>query len=176
MSAWIVFPDHISYLVAGALELAPDGFLTFGDGKLLTPETMDATGQLLMDENVRSVGYRYDRDTFDELPGPVDKTGIRHYRHIALDLPFDPIVLLKQLDCFAYQSCECPDWEQTDAHAFCQVVRGLAEAMLPADLQRLEQSRWSSSAQLFPAYRNSDAYDAAPWGIEPEFRADRKVA
>ena len=56
MSAWIVYPDHVSYLVASALDLAPDGFLTFGDDKLLTPHTKDEIGQLLMDESVRSVG------------------------------------------------------------------------------------------------------------------------
>lgn len=170
MSAWIVFPDHVSYLVAGALELAPDGFLSFGTGKLLTPHTRDEIGQLLMDEIVRSVRHRYERDTFDELPGPVDKTGIRDYRHIAHDLPFDPIVLLKQLDCYEYQACECPDWEQTDAYDFCEVVRSIAEATLPAALQRLERSRWSNSADVIPAYRNSDVYDNAPWGIGPEFR------
>src|SRR5688500_4687219 len=99
MSAFLVFPEHISYLVACALELAPDGFLPFGNGRRLTPHTRDEIGQLLMDENVRSVWHRYDRDTFEELPGPVDKTGIRDYRHIALDFQLDPIVLLKQLDC-----------------------------------------------------------------------------
>ncbi len=170
MSAWIVYPDHVSYLVACALDLAPDGFLTFGDGCLLTPETMDEIGQLLMNENVRSVGYRYDRDTFEELPGPVDKTGILSYRHIELTLPFDPIVLLKQLDCYAYQACECPDWLETDAHAFCQVVRVLAEAKLPPSLRHYEQSRWSSSSHQVPAYRNSETYDDAPWGIGPELR------
>ncbi len=176
MSAWIVYPDHISYLVAGALELAPDGFLVFGNDRLLTPDTKDAIGQLLMDENVRSVGYRYERDTFDELPGPIDKSGILDYHHIDLDLPFDPIVLLKQLDCYAYQSCECPDWLSTDAHAFCEVVHGLAEATLPPAMRRRERSRWSSSAQLIPAYRNSDVYDNAPWGIEPAFRRDQLCA
>ena len=176
MSAWIVYPDHVSYLVACALDLAPDGFLSFGNGTLLTPHTKDEIGQLLMDENVRSVGYRYSRDTFDELPGPVDKTGILDYRHIELDLPFDPIVLLKQLDCYAYQACECPDWLETDAHAFCEAVRGLAEMTLPADLQRLAHSRWSSSADVIPAYRNSDAYDNAPWGIGPEFRRGYEAA
>ena len=176
MSAWIVYPDHVSYLVACALKLAPDGFLTFGDGCLLTPETMDEIGQLLMDGNVRSVRYRYRRDSFDELPGPVDKTGIRDYHHIALDLSFDPIVLLQQLDCYEYQSCECPDWPDTHAHAFCQVVRTLAEVELPPVLRRLVQSRWSASTQPVPAYRTSDAYDAAPWGMGPEFRQGKVAA
>jgi len=169
MSAWIVFPVHTSYLVASALELAPDGYLTFGHGRLLTPNTKDEVGQLLMDENVRSVQYRYDRDSFDELPGPVDKTGIREYRHNNLDLDLDPIMLLKQLDCYEYQSCECPDWEETDAYAFFQVVRALAEPQLPPALQQLEQSRWSSSTQLVLAYRNSETFDEAPWGIGPTF-------
>jgi len=166
MSAWIVFPVHTSYLVASALELAPDGFLTFGHGRLLTPNTKDEVGQLLMDENVRSVQYRYDRDSFDELPGPIDKTGIRDYRHIPLDITLDPIELLKQLDCYKYQTCECPDWEENDAHAFCQVVRVLAEAQLPPPLRQLRQSRWSGSPVLVPAYRNTDVYEKAPWGID----------
>ncbi len=176
MSAWIVYPDHVNYLVACALDLAPDGFLTFGNGKLLTPHTRDEVGQLLMDENVRSVRYHYDRDTFDELPGPVDKAGIRDYRHIALEVTVDPIVLLKQIDCYEYQTCECPDWLTTDAYAFCQVVRTLAETKLPIDLRRLERSRWSSRVQLIPAYRNSGAYDDAPWGIGTEFRRCQTAA
>jgi hypothetical protein len=176
MSAWIVFPIHISYLVACALELAPDGFLTFGKGRLLTPHTRDQIGRLLMDENVRSVQHRYDRDSFEDLPGPVDKSGIRDYRHIELDIEVDPIVLLKRIDCYAYQSCECPDWEDTDAYAFCQVVRELVEAQLPLDLRRLERSRWSSSRQLVPAYCNSDAYNDAPGGIDPLNITDERAA
>jgi hypothetical protein len=129
-----------------------------------------------MDENVRSVQYRYDRDAFEDLPGPVDKTGIRDYRQIDLDFALDPIVLLKQLDCYAYQSCGCPDWEETDAYAFCQVVPALAEAQLPDSLRRLEPSRWSSSRQGVPAYRNSDAYDDAPWGMIPVGLPDGKAA
>ncbi len=121
-----------------------------------------------MDENVRSVQYRYERDAFEDLPGPVDKDGVRDYRHIPMAVTLDPIVLLKQLDCYAYQSCECPDWPVTDAFAFCQVVRGLAEMQLPPELRRLEQSDWSSSAQPVLAYRNTDGYDDAPWGIGPE--------
>ena len=176
MSAWVVYPDHVSYLVACALDLALDGFLTFGNGKVLRPHTKDETGQLLMNENVRSLRYRYDCDTFDELPGPVDKTGIRDYQHIALDLPFDPIVLLKQLDCYAYQSCECPDWSQTDAHAFFQVVRALAEAKLPPSQRHYEQSRWSSSPRLVAAYYNSNAYDDAPWGLRSAFLREARAS
>jgi hypothetical protein len=175
MSAWIVWPGHVSYLVHGALELAPDGFITFGNRKLLTPHTNDAVGQLLMDENVRSVQHRYDRDAFEELPGPVNKTGMRGYRHIESGVAFDPIVLLKQLACYEYQTCDCPDWPQTDAYAFCQVVRRLAEAALPDALRRLERNRWASGLHLIPAYRNSDAYEDAPWGIEPSVGQDSEA-
>jgi hypothetical protein len=141
-----------------------------------TPHTKDEIGQLLMDENVRSVWHRYDRDTFEEPPGPVDKTGIRDYRHIALDFPLDPIVLLKQLDCYAYQSFECPDWEESEAYDFCQVLRPLAEARLPPSLRRLEQSCWSSSRQLVKAFYNTDAYDEAPWGIDRSWLRGEAVA
>jgi len=130
-----------------------------------------------MHENVRSVQYRYSRDSFDELPGPVDKTGIRDYRHIEFDLPFDPIVLLKQLDCYAYQSCECPDWSETDAHAFCQVDCGLAEATLPTTMCRhYEQSRWSSSPRLVAPFYNSNAYDDAPWGPQSAFLREARAS
>jgi hypothetical protein len=119
-----------------------------------------------MDENLRSGQYRHDRYTLEELLGPVDKTSIRDYRHIEPGVTFDPIVLLKQIACYGYQSCECPDWEQTHANAFCRVLRELAEAAHPRDLQRLERNRWASGPHLVPAYRNSDAYEEASWRIQ----------
>ena len=56
----------------------------------------------------------------------------------------------------------CPE---TNAHAFCEVVRPLAEAQLAPALRQRVQARWSSSLMLVPAYQNSDAYEAAPWGL-----------
>ena len=176
MSAWIVWPHHISYLVAGALELAPDGFITFGKGKLLTPHTKDAVGQLLMDENVRSVQYRYDRDTFEDLPGPVDKSGIRDYRHIELDVDVRPDRPAQADRLLRVPVLRVPGLAGDGRVQLLQVVRALGRGSAPACPAATGAQPWASTPQLIPAYRNTDAYEDAPWGISPGYREDREAA
>ncbi|GIW55025.1 MAG: hypothetical protein KatS3mg082_1429 [Nitrospiraceae bacterium] len=31
---------------------------------------------------------------------------------------------MKALGCYRYQSCETPDWEQTEAYQFCKALEG----------------------------------------------------
>lgn len=122
MSAWIVSKAHIDVLVTGLVRsevVASEG---------LTP---DQLGQALWEENHRSVNYRYGEDT----PTP-------EYRHEAHDV--SPVVLLKQIGCYDYQSCEHPGWIDSDA------------------------KRWSGKLYLLLAGRvdtHTAEYDEAPWGI-----------
>jgi len=82
--------------------------------RTLTPETADAVGALLRAQNIRSVNFRYNEDEpeaeayyqFAELPGTVV-----------------PIVVFQAIDCYEYQSCETPDWESSEACAFCDALR-----------------------------------------------------
>jgi hypothetical protein len=78
----------------------------------LTRETAGRIGAMLMTENRLSVNHRYDENeieapyVFDSLPGQVD-----------------PVVVLKAIDCYEYQTCEHPEWHKSEAYAFCQALR-----------------------------------------------------
>lgn len=122
MSAWIVSKEHIDALVTGLVRsgiAAPTG---------LSP---DQLGQALWAENHASVNARYGEE--DSAPA---------YVHAVLDLP--PAVLLKQVHCYDYQSCEHGGWETSPANAWITTLDGLL-------------SRVTSDTS--PAYRD------APWGI-----------
>ena len=162
MSAYIVPREHIALLVEVARigprrhEVAP-GTAWYGprwsgpDG--LDPNVDDRTGSadrigtMLTAENVRSVAYRYPGET--RLPGTYpngEGDWIAPYVH-------DPyrrrigqpsaVQVLKAIGCYEYQSCESPDWEQSEAFAFCDALRRSLIHCL-------------------------DGYDAAPWSWEAE--------
>ena len=85
----------------------------------LTPATAGAVGAILLAENRRSVDYRYREDEIEE----VYTHGPSRLRH--------SVEVLKAIDCYEYQSCETPDWAQSEAHQFCQALRGLLIGQLP---------------------------------------------
>ncbi len=96
----------------------------------LTSETASIVGMMLVAQNYASVNYRYAEK--DEEP-------IYRYKPLA-GYP-NPVIVLKAIDCYEYQSCETPDWEETEAHAFCQSLRKRMIHHLPG-------------------------YDDAPWDIQ----------
>ncbi len=77
----------------------------------LTPATAQAVGAMLLAENRHSVAYRYNRrELGDEYThGPSRRR--------------DPLEILKAIACYEYQACETPDWEQSEAAAFCRALR-----------------------------------------------------
>jgi hypothetical protein len=97
--------------------------------RLLTPQTAGRVGALLLAENRRSVDHRYDETEWEEpyLFEPVPGWP-------------DPVIVLKAIACYEYQSCEHPGWRTSEAHAFCQALRARAISLLPG-------------------------YDQAPWDI-----------
>ena len=100
----------------------------------LTPETAGQVGAMLMAENRRSVNHRYD-ETQEEAPYVFEKLPGRP----------DPIIVLKAISCYEYQSCEHPEWEESEAHAFCEALRHRMIAALPgyddADAWEITDSR-----------------------------------
>ena len=138
MSAWLVSQHHIAALATALLDL--------GHGP-------QAVGETLLRENERSLRYRYEERAepyFNEdgqltapfaFAGPVREGGVAW--------------LLKQVDCYAYQACEHPAWQQSEAKRLCDAIEaqiaGLSEDEAPA--LRLD------------AVRSSREYNAAPWGI-----------
>lgn len=149
MSAYIVSDEHIRALLTFALVLGErSGFAWLGPGNdapnayqrgqawgpaaiaqaqerrcVLTRETADRWGQMLLDQNYVSVGHRYDES--DDAPR------FDYGRHFLDHAPVSPVAVLKAIDCYVYQSCEDPGWEESNARRFCDALRKLAISKLP---------------------------------------------
>ena len=86
----------------------------------LTEETVARVGQVLWDENVKSVNYRYDEyrpaESYHYKPFPVSLT---------------PANVLGLINCLSYQSCEHPEWEDSEAYAILQSIKAAAIDALP---------------------------------------------
>ena len=78
-----------------------------------------ATANLLHDENVRSVNYRYN----DEMP--------LEAREFLFTGDLTPIEVIKLCQGLKYQSCEHPAWDDSLAHALLQQIISDATRLLP---------------------------------------------
>jgi len=108
----------------------------------LTLHTSGRVGAMLRLENRRSVNHRY-AETEDEAPYVFTKLG---------GVP-NPVVVLKAIDCYEYQSCEHPDWRWAEAFAFCEALRRRMIGQLPG----YDQAPWEivDKYVFCPEYRNS---------------------
>lgn len=127
MSAWIVSKEHIDYMVAAMRKYDTHGSKDWNSDKV---------GQMLWDENHASVAHRYSNRAVDELPGAPMET----YAFTPPKRALDPAVVLKQIACYEYQSCEHDGWKESEAHKWCKLLQELCIYALPG-------------------------WDAAPWGI-----------
>jgi hypothetical protein len=131
MSAWIVSKKHIDALVTAYLHSQ------YFDSQR-TAEENDRIGQMLWDENHRSVNYRYKEAMlppsykFEPCSTFENKDGSK--------VKLDNIALCKLIDCYEYQTCEHKEWATSEACSFCNALR-----------KRLVM--------------RTDGYEDAPWGI-----------
>jgi len=123
MSAYLVEYEHINYLVGAMLcpatvRLMPFSYWSPTQKRCVEVRSEDASavGQMLWEENAKSVSYRY-KEAKKTL-GPYHRR--RHYR------AFDPIQLYKACECLGYQSCEHPEWDTSDAKACLDALRSCA--------------------------------------------------
>ena len=148
MSAFIVCKEHVDYLVGaglarragiGALRWLvpapkPEGAYERGSwateegieharqqSRELTRETAGRVGCMLWAENRRSVDHRYDENGIEP----------ECYEYEDPRVKIEPVQVLKALDCFEYQACEHPEWEESEAKAFCDALRGTTINDLP---------------------------------------------
>jgi len=147
MSAFIVDAEHIHVLVWAGLNIrygplrwrASDPTMPGGHHwRELTADTVDPTGQMLLDANIASVNHRY-----AENNGPAIYTW-RTPRHRR----WSPVELLKALNCYDYQASEPDDWEQSQAHAFVQELQGALIGQLP---RYDDADTWGITASSEPA-------------------------
>ncbi|MGW6332147.1 hypothetical protein [Nocardia rhamnosiphila] len=119
-------------------------------------------GQLLWDENVRSVDHRY------QETNPRD----RYVLHTT-EGDLDPLAVLKAIDCYQYQACEHPEWADSNASAWMTQLRDAIYTAVPR-YRTLAPSRYSAGPTE-PAYRHEAEYDRRR-GCSPGSRAHSRSA
>lgn len=151
MSAYICNPSHIAYVAVWAT-----GFDSFSTPASRVEKARKAA-EVLARENIRSVAYRYPNDKDGERPGPclTDKQIVDlsvlwadHYakhRHLVNE-PVQAIKLCHTLD---YQSCECPDYQQSAAARVIRQAQYTASSRLVGyDQARTEWSDQNPSGAI----------------------------
>lgn len=113
----------------------------------LTLNEMQELGDVLMKENYRSVNYRYSEES-RALPFEMKSIFFRK--------PIAEIAVFASIHCLNYQSCETPDWEQTDA---CKLLRHIEKLVIDAFPTRLRH------AALEGFIRDLPEWEGVPWGI-----------
>jgi len=102
-----------------------------GERHILDNSTADEVGQMLLDECVKSVCYRYDGSEMTNLPGRIDAEWLIPFKHhFHCHIP-TPVQALSIISCYEYQSCEHPEWEASSAKALCDRLRREAIHRLP---------------------------------------------
>lgn len=129
MSAFLCSDLHINTLIT----FASNHGVTYNHGSARRVKGDEQrAASLLQAQNARSVLYRYaHRPGTHCPPDPIkfEPTTLRA-----------PIIVIKLCHCLDYQSCETPDWEQTEALALLVAIAGAAIRRVPG-------------------------YDDAPWSI-----------
>ncbi|WP_063129866.1 hypothetical protein [Nocardia fusca] len=143
MSAFIVSNGHIDVVVNAIAQYG----ITPNDARRLDYR---ALGQLLWDENVRSVDHRYRESN------PRD----RYVLHTT-EGDLDPVAVLKAVDCYVYQSCEHPGWADSDAHTWMTRLREAIYTATPG-YRTPVPSRYSFG-ETEPAYLHEVEYERRPW-------------
>lgn len=136
MSAFVVGKEHINAMIQAGRRTSEHPYTLRwrheGHCYELTEVTEARTGRMLIDECVRSVRYRYPVENDDNLPGPIGSYWLDEYKAPGyFGRQPTAVEALKLISCYEYQSCEHPDWEASEAFAFCAALRHALIAQLP---------------------------------------------
>jgi hypothetical protein len=130
MSAYVVDRHHVIFL-AKARSLLPES-IHHEDPK---QELKDA--QMLWDENVKSVQFRY------TSPPDGDFTiTMQDIQNTNWNRPVDCVQVIKSIGCYEYQSCEHPGWKTSRAYQFCQSLLRIALNSVPG----YDSAMWGAPA------------------------------
>ncbi len=120
MSAYLVSPDTIDLLVAAA-DAWRITFPTTDGNDLHACSYRDAAGQLLWDENARSVNARYNET--DSAPSYSWTSLCLDRAAVAMPVA---VLVLGSVRCLRYQSCETEDYATTRAARFLDRIEAEA--------------------------------------------------
>lgn len=110
-------------------------------------EYADLIANILYQENIRSVLYRYKHCDLQSAPGPIDKPEV-----ISVDdwrrseLKRTPVEILAACEGLEYQSCETEDYEDSIAYKILTAIRLAAITQLPG----YDEAEWSIGDELCP--------------------------
>ena len=145
MSAYIVEKRHIDFLVQVTCDFTVyvhHGGTARQYTGAETAEERRKLGQMLIDECVKSVTFRYSnsrQEIQDNLPGAWE--GGHTYepaKGVWTDLNIAQVA--QSCSCFSYQACEHPGWEASKAHA---VIQGIEKACL-SRIRGYEDAEWGA--------------------------------
>ena len=128
MSAYIVSRNHVDYLIK--FGLAQKQGTDDEELRFLTEESATHVGQMLFDDCVKSVQYRYDHVSRDQLPCKEGPPWIYAFDRASLYV-FDPCQVDVSLNCFDYQACEHPGWTKSESRAFIEMLDRKAQPLRP---------------------------------------------
>lgn len=114
MSAFIISKKHIDAMVTAHLH--SQHFDT-----QRTKQENNQIGQMLWDENHRSVNYRYNEETLS--PDYHFEPCSSYLKQDGTQIKLDNVAICKLIDCYEYQSCEHGDWATSGACLFCANLR-----------------------------------------------------
>ena len=149
MSAFIVEKTHINFLVHAAALLSRNTFTWYWEGRKRL-EDFDPAGQLLWEENIRSVQFRYPSIPREELPGPIGESFEYVHENQLFSSKINPVAVLKAITGYSYQACETDDWKESEAHAFVESLKSLAISKLPG----YEEAEWEVTEGNFDGIIN----------------------
>ena len=135
MSAFIVTKAHISAMLQAALAHCP---YMYWKNQGLAGSDLDQVGQMLLDQCVASVRYRYEDSPPEDLPGPTNLEWTTPYNWDPMGRVPSALEALKLVSCYEYQSCENPEWEKSEAKEFCETLRIQLISALPG----YEEAAW----------------------------------
>ena len=119
MSAYIVADAHIDALISYAIKTNVSFY--FENGRTdITRNSANDIGQILLDENYRSVNHRYRGEEGDAPRYKIKPHAV-----------LEPVVILKLINCLDYQSCETDDWKASKAYAVLDAIKDQAIRNLP---------------------------------------------
>lgn len=123
MSAFIVSRQMIDFIVNQSAIMSANE---------TTADQKDRIGQMLWDENVRSVQARYPRSELKDLPCARGDYPFR-YSNTGSKPQYSPLSLplIKAVQCYRYQSSECSDWKDSQAKEFTDRLIGRAIQLIP---------------------------------------------
>jgi hypothetical protein len=124
MSAFVVGKEHINKILTAAL-ISRYGEMSYyyNDSRhKVNDETIDTIGQMLLDENVKSVMYRYSDSQLTDLPGKTNAEYLIPFKYEVELSSLSGIQIIKLIQCLEYQSCEHPEWKTSEAYAFLEAL------------------------------------------------------